>query len=93
MFLKLILYLLTEKEEEAARSVRREQNAFSVEDVKKDFVKVLEQSNYLEEKLVSLQKFADSTSIESKNKCKQNKLPIFLPYYFLILRLSLYKLK
>jgi len=61
-----------QKEEDAARAVRKDQNTFSVEDVKKDFVKVQEQSNYLEEKLVTLQKLTDSTGIDSKNKC--NKL-------------------
>ena len=50
--------------------MRKDQNTFSVEDVKKDFVKVQEQSNYLEEKLVALQKLTDSTGIESKNKCR-----------------------
>jgi len=61
-----------QKEEEAARSVRKDQNVFNVEDVKKDFVKVQEQTNYIEEKLVSIQKLTDSVSIDSKNKC--NKL-------------------
>jgi len=61
-----------QKEEDAARSVRKDQNVLSVEDIKKDFVKVQEQSNYLEEKVVSIQKLTDSIGIESKNKC--NKL-------------------
>ena len=43
---------------------------FSVEDVKKDFVKVQDQANYLEEKIVTLQKLTESTGIESRNKCK-----------------------
>jgi len=61
-----------QKEEDAARAIRKDQNTFSVEDIKKDFIKVQEQSNYLEEKIVTIQKLADSTGIESKNKC--NKL-------------------
>ena len=60
----------SEKEEEAARAVRKDQNMFSVEDVKKDFVKVQDQANYLEEKIVTLQKLTESTGIESRNKCK-----------------------
>ena len=42
----------------------------SVEDVKKDFVRVQEQTNYLEEKIVALQKLSESTGIDSRNKCK-----------------------
>ena len=63
---------LSEKEEEAARNVRRDQNVLSVEDIKKDFVKVQEQTNYLEEKIVTLQKLSESTGIESRNKCKES---------------------
>ena len=66
----LISLLSPEKEEEAARAVRKDQNMFSVEDVKKDFVKVQDQANYLEEKIVTLQKLTESTGIESRNKCK-----------------------
>ena len=40
----------------------------SVEDVKKDFVKLQDQANYLEEKMISLQKVTESAGIESKNK-------------------------
>ena len=56
------------KEEEAARAVRKDKNLLSVEDVKKDFVKLQEQANYLEEKIVSLQKLTEANGIESKNK-------------------------
>ena len=62
----------SEKEEEAARNVRRDQNVLSVEDIKKDFVKVQDQTNYLEEKIVTLQKLSESTGIESRNKCKES---------------------
>ena len=65
---------ITEKEEEAARAVRKDQNTMSVEDVKKDFVRVQEQTNYLEEKIVSLQKLSESTGIDSRNKCKKNQI-------------------
>ena len=61
------------KEEEASRSGRKEQNLFSVEDVKKDFDRVQDQANYLEEKMVALQKLTDSTNIESRNKGNNNK--------------------
>ena len=69
----LIIYhfQISEKEEEAARNVRRDQNVLSVEDIKKDFVKVQDQTNYLEEKIVTLQKLSESTGIESRNKCKE----------------------
>ena len=63
---------LSEKEEETARNVRRDQNVLSVEDIKKDFVKVQDQTNYLEEKIVTLQKLSESTGIESRNKCKES---------------------
>ena len=43
----------------------------SVEDIKKDFVKVQEQTNYMEEKIVTLQKLSESTGIESRNKCEE----------------------
>ena len=56
------------KEEEAARSARKDKNVLSVEDVKKDFVKLQDQSNYLEDKIVTLQKLTESNGIESKNK-------------------------
>ena len=59
-----------EREEDAARAVRKDQNTFNMEDVKKDFARIQEQSNYLEEKIVTLQKLTDSNGIESKNKCK-----------------------
>ena len=52
--------------------MRKDQNILSVEDVKKDFVGVKEQANYLEEKIVALQKLSESNGIESRNKC--NKL-------------------
>ena len=56
----------------------------SVEDIKKDFVKVQEQANYLEEKLVSIQKLTDSNGIESKNKCKsQLQLLKYFEFRFL----------
>ena len=42
--------------------MRKDQNMFSVEDVKKDFVKVQDQANYLEEKIVTLQKLTESTA-------------------------------
>jgi len=61
-----------QREEDAARAVRKDQNTFNMEDVKKDFARIQEQSNYLEEKIVTLQKLTDSNGIESKNKC--NKL-------------------
>ena len=57
-------------EEEAARAVRRDQNNMSYEDTKKDFVKLQEQSHSLEEKILTLQKLSESTSIESRNKSK-----------------------
>ena len=56
------------KEEDAARAVRKDKNLLSVEDVKKDFVKLQDQANYLEERIVSLQKMTESNGIESKNK-------------------------
>ena len=65
-------FQISEKEEEAARNVRRDQNVLSVEDIKKDFVKVQDQTNYLEEKIVTLQKLSESTGIESRNKCKES---------------------
>ena len=68
----MILSKFSEKEEEAARNVRRDQNVLSVEDIKKDFVKVQDQTNYLEEKIVTLQKLSESTGIESRNKCKES---------------------
>ena len=48
--------------------MRKDKNLLSVEDVKKDFVKLQEQANYLEEKIVSLQKMTEANGIESKNK-------------------------
>ena len=72
LYLSNLNNCVTEKEEEAARAVRKDQNMLSVEDIKKDFVKVQEQTNYLEEKIVELKKLTDSTGIESRNKC--NKL-------------------
>ena len=48
--------------------MRKDKNLLSVEDVKKDFVKLQEQANYLEEKIVSLQKLTEANAIESKNK-------------------------
>ena len=68
----MILSKFSEKEEEAARNVRRDENVLSVEDIKKDFVKVQDQTNYLEEKIVTLQKLSESTGIESRNKCKES---------------------
>ena len=68
----IFLVKLSEKEEEAARNVRRDQNVLSVEDIKKDFVKVQDQTNYLEEKIVTLQKLSESTGIESRNKCRKS---------------------
>ena len=67
-----MIFKYSEKEEEAARNVRRDQNVLSVEDIKKDFVKVQDQTNYLEEKIVTLQKLSESTGIESRNKCKES---------------------
>ena len=64
----LPVYLV--KEEEAARSARKDKNMLSVEDVKKDYVKLQDQSNYLEDKIVTLQKLTESNGIESKNKGK-----------------------
>ena len=68
----IFIFQCSEKEEEAARNVRRDQNVLSVEDIKKDFVKVQDQTNYLEEKIVTLQKLSESTGIESRNKCKES---------------------
>ena len=48
--------------------MRKDKNLLSVEDVKKDFVKLQDQANYLEEKIVSLQKMTEANGIESKNK-------------------------
>ena len=70
--MNIIAFFCLEKEEEAARNVRRDQNVLSVEDIKKDFVKVQDQTNYLEEKIVTLQKLSESTGIESRNKCKES---------------------
>ena len=66
IFTQIIHYLV--KEEEAARAVRKDKNVLSVEDVKKDFVKLQDQANYLEEKIVSVQKMTEANGIESKNK-------------------------
>ena len=65
---KLLFTFYLVKEEEAARSARKDKNVLSVEDVKKDFVKLQDQSNYLEDKIVTLQKMTESNGIESKNK-------------------------
>ena len=48
--------------------MRRDKSLVSVEDVKKDYVKLREQSNYLEERIVSIQKMTESNEIENKNK-------------------------
>ena len=48
--------------------MRKDKNLVSVEDVKGDFVKVQAQANYLEDKIVSLQKLTEANGIESKNK-------------------------
>ena len=48
--------------------MRKDKNLLSVEDVKKDFVKLQDQANYLEERIVSLQKMTEANGIESKNK-------------------------
>ena len=57
----------------------------SVEDIKKDFVKVQEQANYLEEKIVDIRKTADSNGIESRNKCMSlsQRLDIYILLIFL----------
>ena len=56
------------REEEAASAVRKDKSLMSVEDVKKDYAKLRDQSNYLEERIVSLQKITESNGIENKNK-------------------------
>ena len=48
--------------------MRKDKNLVSVEDVKGDLVKVQAQANYLEDKIVSLQKLTEANGIESKNK-------------------------
>ena len=48
--------------------MRRDKSLVGVEDVKKDYVKLREQSNYLEERIVSIQKMTESNEIENKNK-------------------------
>ena len=56
-----------QKEEEAARLMRKEQSTMSVEDVRKDLARVQEQGKEVEESLHSLQKSTDSASIDNKN--------------------------
>ena len=56
-----------QKEEEAARLMRKEQSTMSVEDVRKDLARVQEQGRDVEERLHSLQKATDSASVDSKS--------------------------
>ena len=56
-----------QKEEEAARVMRKDQSTMSVEDVRKDLARVQEQGKEVEERLHNLQKVTDLSSIDSKN--------------------------
>ena len=56
-----------QKEEEAARLMRKDQSTMSVEDVRKDLARVQEQGREVEEQLHKLQKITDSAGIDTKN--------------------------
>ena len=56
-----------QKEEEAARLMRKEQSTMSVEDVRKDLARVQEQGKEVEERLHHLQKATDSANVDNKS--------------------------